>query len=461
MDCVPHIDRLPLTRQMIWLRENLENFVVAILMALTIRHYVIEPFQIPTGSMATTLLGQHAMVLCPQCRWEFPRGMSSQTGQIPRVHKCPHCLQVIDVKDKDMQRWGGEKILADKFTFRLMSPDRYDTVVFRPPGQYVNYIKRAVSLGGETIFLLQGDLWVRKEIGDQRYLAPKPKEVQDQVWLPVYDMAHDIKATTFFELGEGWARNSDEKGKTQAYSFKNKSGKAKLVWKRQGKKQIKDEISYNAENYKGGRKIVGDLKIEGEYLLSDHKKGEFTLHMTDGDLNFEINIGKKNQIVCYGKNKNKKFSFGKRMSTLTNNKAVNFVFQNWDDQIILEINGETVVAQSSVTDLRTNMEKVGYHDQDGFSFSVSGADAEVNAIKVWRDIYYSGGKNGMDYFWEVPEGHFFAMGDNTNNSQDSRGPKFSFIPLQRIQGRPWLHSIHWDVSKPFSPHRDWRVGRVY
>src|SRR6187455_2710491 len=40
-----------------WLRENVEVFLVAIVVALGVRTYFLQPFTIPTGSMQPTLNG--------------------------------------------------------------------------------------------------------------------------------------------------------------------------------------------------------------------------------------------------------------------------------------------------------------------------------------------------------------------------------------------------------------------
>ncbi len=74
-------------------RETVEAIVVAMILALLVRGFEAEAFVIPTGSMATTLLGYHRNVVCGQCSYPFLVNASPETEEnMPVVScNCPNC----------------------------------------------------------------------------------------------------------------------------------------------------------------------------------------------------------------------------------------------------------------------------------------------------------------------------------------------------------------------------------
>ena len=60
------------------IKETLISLIISFVMALVFRSYVIEAFIIPTGSMDDTLWGYQKVVLCPQCKYQFPVNCSQE-----------------------------------------------------------------------------------------------------------------------------------------------------------------------------------------------------------------------------------------------------------------------------------------------------------------------------------------------------------------------------------------------
>lgn len=128
-----------------WLGELVLMVVLAFALATGIRTYVIQPYVIPTGSMIPTI------------------GI-------------------------------GERVLANKFIYRFGTPQVGDVVVFDDPtGTVPTLIKRVVAIGGQTIDIHDGAVYIDGVKLDEPYTHGKPTEPGDvilplkipegQVWL--------------------------------------------------------------------------------------------------------------------------------------------------------------------------------------------------------------------------------------------------------------------------------------
>lgn len=128
--------------------EVAKTALIAVLLALIIRTFFYEPFNIPSGSMRPTLLvGDYLFVsktTYGYSRYSFPFGLASFEGRMW----------------KDM-------------------PARGDVVVFKKPGEeHLDFIKRVVGLPGDTIEMVHGRLLIngkrlpREPVGMRRYKTP-------------------------------------------------------------------------------------------------------------------------------------------------------------------------------------------------------------------------------------------------------------------------------------------------
>ena len=59
-------------------RELIETIVFVVVLVLILKTFLAEAFVIPTGSMATTLLGYHKEEVCEQCGYRFLVNASSE-----------------------------------------------------------------------------------------------------------------------------------------------------------------------------------------------------------------------------------------------------------------------------------------------------------------------------------------------------------------------------------------------
>ncbi|MBI1848916.1 MAG: signal peptidase I, partial [Planctomycetes bacterium] len=156
--------------------ENIESLAVAVVLALLIRHFVIQPFLIPTGSMKPTLIGEESF---------------------------------------------GDRILVDMFSYKFSEPKRYDVVVFRYPlNRGVNFVKRLIGLPGEHLEIKNGDDYVNGAI------ERKPRKIQNGMWdhWIVYEFESNYRSA-FDETGDGKWTAGDDQWRVVA------NGEALLKWK--------------------------------------------------------------------------------------------------------------------------------------------------------------------------------------------------------------------------------------
>jgi signal peptidase I len=289
-------------------KETIESILVAFILAFIFRAYVVEAFVIPTGSMAPTLLGAHMRFRCPDCGYRFDVNYQGiETGddvQIPtsagpnRVFAifCPNCGFRLprnspedpanDATDPAVRY--GDRILVLKYLYLFQDPKRWDVVVFKSPvnptqtDYQINYIKRLTGRPGESVMILDGDVYVSPSHSDDPQellrsfkVQTKPRKVQDALWRIVYNNdyyprgldrtnLHDRNDNLFSDVPftQPWKPKSGETGWTlgdgtpghRDFVFNNPAGAATLYF----------DSSANPR-----RQLVGNQEIAVEYALTD------------------------------------------------------------------------------------------------------------------------------------------------------------------------------------------------
>lgn len=80
---------------------------------------------------------------------------------------------------------------------------------------------------------------------------------------------------------------------------------------------------------------------------------------------------------------------------------------------------------------------------EGSGVSMSGAKLRTeNLLDVMHEILIDEGKGTLEGEFVVPDGQYFVMGDNRDNSNDSR--YWGFVPEENLVGKAFMVWMNWD-----------------
>ena len=175
-------------------REYAEAIIIAILLALVIRAFVVQAFKIPSGSMKSTLLiGDHILVN------KFIYGI-----------KLP---------------------ILNKELLHLSDPKRKDIIVFRyPVDESKDFIKRVIGLPGDTVRIQDKKVYVNDKLLDEPYAVHSDERILPAMASPRDNMGPiAVPPGNLFVMGD----NRDESYDSRFWKFVKISeikGKAFIIY---------------------------------------------------------------------------------------------------------------------------------------------------------------------------------------------------------------------------------------
>lgn len=470
-------------------REIVETVVFVLILVNLLRMFGAEAFVIPTGSMATTLLGAHKVKTCPECGYlSYFNASDEAEGRGPVLFGvCQNCRNYLDLHEQSLKT--GDRVVVGKFVYEgLTEPQRWDVVVFKClesmrsgvdsiPQQFpidnrthgvMNYIKRLVGRPGETVRIKGGDIYIMGPKDQEFRIAAKPPHVNMAVRRLVYDNQHqpadlaEYGGRWYAEDGKSWAASPERtvfecQTQDEAWLRYRHLPDLRRLGPHAEPELITDFEAYNDGN-DSSMNWVGDLMLECTLGVKS-MSGQIALELIEGlreyQCVFDLSAGKI-RLTQNGE------TIAEEASPITSAGDWDVRFANFDDQLTVWVE-EGLVFGDGVTVPTPTSEEMGPRLQDIRPVGVAArqTSASVTNLKVFRDIYYTQGASRTDVQprtlrgdeealallrdrlaglppqqFTIGEDEFFMLGDNSPRSSDSRAwLGTNFVHRSLILGR--------------------------
>ena len=419
--------------------NTFEWLITAFILAFVFRAFVMEAFRIPTGSMADTLMGAHFRLRCPQCGYKYNYGLGNYGlahGVIPRGYirpktsRCPSC-GCYQRTGGGMPIANGDRILVLKCIYQFFEPKRWDVVVFRNPLEpTINYIKRLVGRPGETVEIIDGDIYINGRI------SRKPPKVQDELWMPVYD--NDYQPARPQERsfnGHTWEQpfkkiegSKWEPDKTNPTVFRLDSAAEQintLIYDSSIGNDFRATYAYDDVAAYNFMPYCSDLMVRF-YARSVKPHGCIGASLSKYETEYEAWVDFAGNMVIKAVKGEKETELARKTIKLRAATSPTLVrFSNVDHQLIFQVGGEKLTYDLGRLPGDAGEQKTEIEPQVRIFGS---GKLTLSHIAIFRDIHYTATNlAGTGAGWALEgnpfileENEFFMLGDNSPNSQDCR-----------------------------------------
>jgi signal peptidase I len=425
--------------------DTFEWLITAFILAFVFRAFIMEAFRIPTGSMADTLKGAHFRLRCCQCGFKYEYGFVPSEYDLPEdtvpgpgsgplrsySSRCPSCGYFQSVGG-NMPVANGDRILVLKCIYQFLTPKRWDVIVFKnPPEPEINYIKRLIGLPGETVQIVDGDIYVNGQI------SRKPPKVQKELWTPVYN--NDYQPVNRFMPNfnyHEWQqpfKNDDSSNWTvledspTLFHLNSPADQLNTMeYDTSIGNNFRATYAYDKIEYYSVMPYCSDLMVRF-YCRSAESQGRIGASLSKYSFNYNAWVDLTGEmVITKNDRRGETIELARKSIELPAvNKSMFFQFANVDHQLIFQFGDEKITY-----DLGLGLEDAGRIQKNvSPQLKILGSGKlTLSHVAVFRDIHYTTAQetNGavrgraIDKPFSLNQDEYFVLGDNSPNSADSR-----------------------------------------
>jgi len=459
--------------------SSLINVFILVLIFIT---FVMRTFIIPTGSMADTLMGAHFRLRCPQCGYKYNHDFSPERYRVPAntipkgtvqppPTRCPNCGYYNHNPQLSLVT-KGDKIFVLKYLYQFVEPKRWDVIVFNYPGDpLVNYIKRLVALPGETVEIIDGDVYIDGKI------SAKPPKVQNELWMTVYDNDYQPihpmqKKFNLHYWEQPFNLNNSlwtiDKDNPTAFCLDGHDGQVHtFFYDTSIGNNFRATYAYDDMAFYETMPYCSDLMTR-LYITAAGPEATLAIALGKYGILYKggIDLKTREMFISRIDQDSEEILARGTVEAPGFEKSVSVNFKNVDHKLVLDFGGKNLAY-----DLGPGPDDAGQRNTDiePEVKIIGSGNLKIAHIAIFRDIHYTSRQNGISGKaaratlgspLKLDEKEYFVLGDNSPISGDGRwwnvpgrgnnGKTFrtGIVPRQCLVGKAWV--VVWPSGyKPF------------